>query len=120
MAGEWIDAVLEQIAARTDRPFAMGPFGSNIKAENYRDTGVPVIRGTNLCEAGGAPFVTDNFAFLDKAKAHELASSSCGLCGKASIDSVQQHFPPVNSLVTVTARNLASLPEQMRNASRET
>ena len=28
--------------------FAMGPFGSNIKAESFVESGVPVIRGKNL------------------------------------------------------------------------
>ena len=30
---------------------------------------------------------------------HVFASSSCGLCGKASIDAVHQHFPPVESVL---------------------
>ncbi|HKT13760.1 MAG TPA: restriction endonuclease subunit S [Terriglobia bacterium] len=77
MAGEWIETELKEIAAKTDRAFAMGPFGSNIKAENYRESGVPVIRGTNLCEVGDAPFVAEDFVFLDEAKADELASSNC-------------------------------------------
>jgi FdhD protein len=45
---------------------------------------------------------------------HVFASSSCGLCGKASIESVHQHFPPLKSRLRITARILASLPEQMR------
>ena len=47
---------------------------------------------------------------------HVFASSSCGLCGKASIESVHQHFPPLTSRRTVAARILASLPERMRRA----
>jgi restriction endonuclease S subunit len=77
MAGEWTETELQEIAAKTDRAFAMGPFGSNIKAENYRESGVPVIRGTNLREAGGAPFVAEDFVFLDEEKADELTSSNC-------------------------------------------
>ena len=77
MAGEWIETVLHEIAAKSDRAFAMGPFGSNIKAENYRDFGVPVIRGTNLGEVGNAPFIADDFVFLDEKKADNLASSNC-------------------------------------------
>src|SRR5262249_52706165 len=41
---------------------------------------------------------------------------SCGLCGKASIESVHQHFPPVQSNLTVSARTLARLPALMRDA----
>jgi FdhD protein len=47
---------------------------------------------------------------------HVFASSSCGLCGKASIESVHQHFPPLKSRLRITARILASLPERMRQA----
>jgi type I restriction enzyme S subunit len=64
MASEWIETRLQEIAGESDRAFAMGPFGSNIKAENYCDSGVPVIRGTNLGVCGDAPFVPAEFVFL--------------------------------------------------------
>jgi type I restriction enzyme S subunit len=76
MAGEWVNAQLQEIAAEADRAFAMGPFGSNIRAENYCESGIPVIRGTNLGEAGEAPFKPDEFVFLTEEKADELASSN--------------------------------------------
>jgi len=53
---------------------------------------------------------------LDRLTRHVFASSSCGVCGKASIESVQQSFPPVHSRVCVTARRIASLPDRMRAA----
>jgi type I restriction enzyme, S subunit len=74
--GDWTDTTLEHIAARTARAFSMGPFGSNIKAENYQKSGVPVIRGVNLSERGGTPFIADNFVFLSEDKADELASAT--------------------------------------------
>lgn len=49
---------------------------------------------------------------------HVFATSSCGLCGKASIEAVQQHFPPVDSKITVTTRTLARLPDRMRRAQK--
>jgi FdhD protein len=49
---------------------------------------------------------------------HVFATSSCGLCGKASIESVQQHFPPVNSTVTISARTILRLPARMKRAQR--
>ena len=39
---------LSDIAINERKAFAMGPFGSNIKAENYVDEGIPVIRGVNI------------------------------------------------------------------------
>ncbi|MDC0050357.1 formate dehydrogenase accessory sulfurtransferase FdhD [Verrucomicrobia bacterium] len=47
---------------------------------------------------------------------HFFASSSCGLCGKASIESVHQQFPPVDNLLEVSAKMLASLPDKLRVA----
>lgn len=76
MAGEWVDKTLEEIAAHTDRPFAMGPFGSNIRSENYCASGVPVIRGLNLSDVGGPAFIDSDFVFLSDDKADELSPSN--------------------------------------------
>ncbi len=62
-----------------------------------------------------APGVEVDFEQLTR---HVFASSSCGLCGKASIEAVHQHFPPVESRVAISARVLAALPERMRAAQR--
>jgi FdhD protein len=47
---------------------------------------------------------------------HTFASSSCGLCGKATIESVRQTFPPVNSGLTVDPNRVLDLPRRLRNA----
>src|SRR5690348_9711723 len=44
-------------------------------------------------------------------------SSSCGLCGKMSIDAIRQSFPPIKSgEVRVSIDTLLSLPEKLRKA----
>ncbi len=48
---------------------AMGPFGSNLKTDNFISSGVPVIRGVNLNENG---FTNDKFVFVSEAKAKSL------------------------------------------------
>jgi type I restriction enzyme, S subunit len=48
---------------------AMGPFGSNLKVDNFITEGVPVIRGMNLHEGG---FNKKNFAFVSEEKANSL------------------------------------------------
>jgi FdhD protein len=45
---------------------------------------------------------------------HVFASSSCGLCGKATIAALAQRFPPVASRVRFRASLIASLPGSMR------
>jgi FdhD protein len=47
---------------------------------------------------------------------HVYATSSCGLCGKATIDAVRQQFPPVDSDVNISVATLLRLPKQMRRA----
>ena len=44
-------------------------------------------------------------------------SSSCGLCGKTSIDAIRQNFPPVRSNdIRIDLETLLSLPETLRKA----
>jgi len=45
---------------------------------------------------------------------HVFASSSCGLCGKATIDAIHQQFPPVYAEAPVTANMLLGLPDTLR------
>ncbi len=73
MASKWEMTTLGQIAAPTPRSVAMGPFGSNIKKDNYKPFGVPVIRGFNLATE---KFYNDDFVFLSEAKADELKGSN--------------------------------------------
>jgi len=69
---EWRSGTLQEIAAPIERPFAMGPFGSRIKKENYRDSGVPVIRGGNL---QGVRYNDAGYVYLGEDKADELSAS---------------------------------------------
>ena len=45
-----------------------------------------------------------------------FASSSCGVCGKSSIDSVHQHFPPIPPGRVFQASLLPELPARLREA----
>jgi type I restriction enzyme S subunit len=51
---------------------AMGPFGSNLKVDNFIDEGVPVIRGANLHSGG---FNRNEFVFVSEEKAQSLKRS---------------------------------------------
>lgn len=41
-------------------------------------------------------------------------SSSCGVCGKTSIESVRQNFPAITSKARISAQTLLQLPDEMR------
>ena len=67
--GEWQEVSIEEIALRV----AMGPFGSDIKTDNFVAAGVPVIRGGNLtC----GRFNPEKFVFLTDYKADELLNAN--------------------------------------------
>ena len=67
---DWKECVLVDVSSN----FAMGPFGSNIKAENFIGSGVPVIRGKNL---NFDKYVDGEFVYLSEEKADELKNSNC-------------------------------------------
>jgi FdhD protein len=60
-----------------------------------------------------APEVPVDFERLTR---HVFASSSCGLCGKATIEAIQGQFPPIQSDLRLDAELLATLPQEMRAA----
>ncbi len=51
---------------------------------------------------------------FDKLSRHVFGSSSCGVCGKASIEHLHHQFPPVHTVATIQADTLATLPDIMR------
>jgi FdhD protein len=69
----------------------------------------------NILNVFLSPSVEIDFTRLTR---HVFASSSCGLCGKASIESVHQHFAPVESQAKVSLKMIASLPDRLRVAQK--
>ena len=68
----------------------------------------------NLLNVVLAPDVPVDFERLTR---HVFAASSCGLCGKATIDAVRTQFPAVGAAdVRVGASTLLALPAHMRAA----
>lgn len=56
-------------------------------------------------------------ANLNPAQRFGTISSSCGLCGKTSIDSIRQNFPAIRSAkIRLDIQTLLSLPDKLRNA----
>ncbi len=54
---------------------------------------------------------------LNSTKRFGTISSSCGLCGKTSIDAIRQDFPAIRSAdIRIDLETLLSLPERLREA----
>ena len=56
---------------------------------------------------------------FQKLTRHVFASSSCGLCGKATIEAVRSTFPAVDSSMRVSAEILKNMPRTMRMVQSE-
>src|SRR3954463_12819301 len=72
-------------------------------------------RGGNVLNVVLAPSATVDFERLTR---HVFASSSCGLCGKATIDAVHPRIDPLpsKSAANIDATVLLSLPTKLRLA----
>ncbi|MHC5023898.1 MAG: formate dehydrogenase accessory sulfurtransferase FdhD [Planctomycetota bacterium] len=53
---------------------------------------------------------------LDQFKRHLVGTSSCGVCGKTSIEAVHRQFAPVESPIRVSAAALLAAPRLLRPA----
>ena len=57
---------------------------------------------------------------LNSTRRFGTISSSCGLCGKTSIDSIRQNFQAITAKeIRIDIETLLSLPEKLRNAQRD-
>jgi FdhD protein len=67
----------------------------------------------NVINVQLAPLVPVDFAKLTR---HVFASSSCGLCGKATIAAIHSQFPPILNEPTpiISAATITALPTTMR------
>lgn len=73
MGSEWVTVSIDDIKAKTDGAIAIGPFGSRMKSDSYVESGIPVIRGTNIT---GGPTFEGEFVYITPKKANTLGSSN--------------------------------------------
>ncbi len=52
----------------------------------------------------------------ERLERHTFASSSCGLCGKTTIESIRNSFPSIESDLTVAPGEILELPARLREA----
>ena len=76
MAVDWKRTTLGAIATKNGYGLVDGPFGSNLPASAYTQTGVPVIRGSNLA-LGTTRFRSDEFVYVSEESARTHGRSLC-------------------------------------------
>src|SRR5206468_9441854 len=67
----WAVASLAQLTINPKQDIVSGPFGSNLKSEEYVAQGVPIIRLQNVDRSG---FLEKNMRFIAPEKARELSA----------------------------------------------
>ena len=82
-----------------------------VRIEHCREVRSPEEEGNVVLVRTVAPAA----AALDRARRILLTTSSCGLCGKGSIEAVRGSFPPVISSVTLDPGILRTLPVRLRS-----
>ena len=55
-------------------------------------------------------------SLLDRVRRATVTSASCGLCGKSTIEAVNQHYPPVEDDVRLSAAALQTMVDRMQSA----
>lgn len=75
MPSNWEVVKLEDVAARHASAMATGPFGSSISAKYFTDSGVPVIRGSNLSADVSIRLIDEGLVFVSFDKAKEFQRS---------------------------------------------
>ena len=68
----WEERKLEDLSD-SKKAIVSGPFGSNLKVADYRDSGVPILRLQNV---GKGKFIEKDIKYIEKEKAEELKSHS--------------------------------------------
>lgn len=114
MSEDWQYVALEEIAA-AERSAISKPYGSAILKSDYRESGVPVVRGVNLADG---VFHDDSFVFIDESvaarmpgahlKAGDLVVTHRGTVGQVSMIPRSSQF---NDYVASTSQVKVRLDE---------
>jgi len=69
----WFWTSIEDLASVRRYSLSSGPFGSVLGRKDYRESGIPIVRGKNI---QNGKFVSNNFVLISEEKAHELERST--------------------------------------------
>jgi len=72
MSSEWPMVKIEDIAGANPNSMATGPFGSSISAKFFQESGIPVIRGSNLSADIQVKIDDSGLVFVSEEKAREF------------------------------------------------
>ncbi|BAS18315.1 putative type-1 restriction enzyme HindVIIP specificity protein (plasmid) [Arthrobacter sp. Hiyo8] len=61
----WRSATIESLASGKKSALSTGPFGSAVASKNFRQSGVPMLRGSNLSDDVGTKLDERDLVFLD-------------------------------------------------------
>ncbi|MFJ2507602.1 restriction endonuclease subunit S [Arthrobacter citreus] len=73
---EWLSYTIGEIAAHAKSALATGPFGSAVSSKNFRSSGVPMLRGSNLTEEVGTRLNETDLVYLDPVLAETFSRST--------------------------------------------
>ena len=118
MKSKWPIVRIDDIKAESKNAITIGPFGSRMKSDCYVDSGVAVIRGTNL---GSNPVFINNFVYITEEKANELASCNVykddlvfphrGSIGEVGIVGGDPRYVLSSSLMKLTCDRKKAVPK---------
>lgn len=72
----WRKTTIEELAAPMKAALATGPFGSAVSSKNFRTSGIPMLRGSNLSEDVGIRLSENDVVFLDPELAATFSRST--------------------------------------------
>ena len=75
MGDSWTNCTVDDVKANTPNAISTGPFGSAISSRFFVESGVPVVRGSNLSQDVGVRLIDDGLVFLTEEKADEFKRS---------------------------------------------
>ncbi|NWH03680.1 restriction endonuclease subunit S [Desulfobacter latus] len=120
MENEWIITKIDDLKADSKGSIAIGPFGSRMKSDCYVDSGIPVIRGTNIT---GGPNFEGEFVYITEEKADTLGSSNVyqddlifphrGAIGEVGILLYDKRFVLSSSLMKITCDPQKAFPKYL-------
>lgn len=75
MGSEWKEFTIQELADPVDHALATGPFGSAISSKYFQNSGVPVIRGSNLSQNVKDRLLDKDVVFVSNEKAKSFKRS---------------------------------------------